>query len=156
MASNRKKSVQKKGVDRMSEEGDKSGSESDLSDSDMQAYTFVDDPNVLRIAIMADPEVTLGFLLAGIGYQKDRFRNYMMVEIETAQEDLEQFFQSIYRRSNIGIIILDYNTAKRLRSLVQRCHQLLPVLVTVPNKLSLTTYLDKKDRNRRLRQRDAY
>jgi len=55
MASNRRKSVQKKGVDRMSEEGDKSGSESDMSDSDMQAYTFVDDPNVLRIAIMADP-----------------------------------------------------------------------------------------------------
>ncbi|XP_037724632.1 V-type proton ATPase subunit F [Drosophila subpulchrella] len=155
MASSRKRSLQKQ-EERMSEEGDKSGSDSDMSDVDMQAYTFVDDPNVLRIAIMADPEVTLGFLLAGIGYQKDRFRNYMMVESETLQEDLEQFFLSIYRRSNIGIIILDYNTAKRLRALIQRCHQLLPVLVTVPNKSSLTTYLDKKDRNRRLRQRDAY
>ncbi|XP_016966542.1 uncharacterized protein LOC108035397 [Drosophila biarmipes] len=156
MASNRQRNVAQKPEERMSEENDKSGSDSDLSEGDMQMYTFVDDPNVLRIAIMADAEVTLGFLLAGVGYQKDRFRNYMMVESETAQEDLEQFFLAVYRRTNIGIIILDYNTTKRLRSQIQRCHQLLPVLVTVPNKSSLTTYLDKKDRNRRLRQRDAY
>ncbi|XP_043660230.1 uncharacterized protein LOC122624635 isoform X2 [Drosophila teissieri] len=80
----------------------------------------------------------------------------MMVESETQQEDVEQFFLTVYRRSNIGIVIIDYDTVKRLRNVMQRCHQLLPVLVTVPNKSSLTTYLDKKERNRRLRQRDAY
>ncbi|KAH8356497.1 hypothetical protein KR084_000117 [Drosophila pseudotakahashii] len=157
MASKKKGMTPKHEADRMSEAGAKSGSESDLSDSEMQIYIkSAEDPNVLRIAVMADPEVTLGFLLAGIGYQRDRFRNYMMVESETPQEDLENFFLTVYRRSNIGIVILDYDTAKRLRNLMQRCHQLLPVLVTVPNKSSLTTYLDKKERNRRLRQRDAY
>ncbi|XP_016995724.2 V-type proton ATPase subunit F [Drosophila takahashii] len=157
MASRKKAMTPKHESDRMSEAGPKSGSESDLSDSEMQIYIkAVEDPNVLRIAVMADPEVTLGFLLAGIGYQRDRFRNYMMVESETPQEDLESFFLAVYRRANIGIIILDYDTAKRLRNVMQRCNQLLPVLVTVPNKSSLTTYLDKKERNRRLRQRDAY
>ncbi|XP_017133404.1 V-type proton ATPase subunit F [Drosophila elegans] len=134
------------------------GSDSDSNGSyfELQRNTVLDDPNILRIAIMADPEVTLGFLLAGVGYQKDRFRNYMMVESETLQEDVEQFFLTVYRKPHIGIIILDYDTNLRLRTVLQRCNQMLPVLITVPNKSSLTTYLDKKDRNRRLRQRDAY
>ncbi|EDX01518.2 uncharacterized protein LOC6524553 [Drosophila yakuba] len=154
--SGKKNITEKQEAKMLAEEGGKSASDSDLSDTDFTLVKFIDDPNILRIAVMASPEVTLGFLLAGVGYQKDRFRNYMMVESETQQEDVEQFFLTVYRRSNIGIVILDYDTVKRLRNVMQRCNQLLPVLVTVPNKSSLTTYLDKKERNRRLRQRDAY
>ncbi|XP_039500476.1 uncharacterized protein LOC120457192 isoform X1 [Drosophila santomea] len=154
--SGKKNITEKQEAKMLAEEGGKSASDSDLSDTDFTLVKFIDDPNILRIAVMASPEVTLGFLLAGVGYQKDRFRNYMMVESETPQEDVEQFFLTVYRRSNIGIVILDYDTVKRLRNVMQRCNQLLPVLVTVPNKSSLTTYLDKKERNRRLRQRDAY
>ncbi|XP_017052199.1 uncharacterized protein LOC108095562 [Drosophila ficusphila] len=135
---------------------DDSGSDSDTSYMERSSKVIPEDPSLLRIVIMADPEVTLGFLLAGVGYQKDRFRSYMMVEAETLQEDIEHFFLTAYRRSNIGIIIVDYETAKRLKNVMQRCHQVLPILITVPNKSSLTTYLDKKERNRRLRQRDAY
>ncbi|KAI8034497.1 hypothetical protein M5D96_012771 [Drosophila gunungcola] len=121
-----------------------SDSDSNASYFELQRNTMPDDPNILRIAIMADPEVTLGFLLAGVGYQKDRFRNYMMVESETLQEDVEQFFLTVYRKPHIGIIILDYDTNLRLRTVLQRCHQMLPILITVPNKSSLTTYLDKR------------
>ncbi|EDV47249.1 V-type proton ATPase subunit F [Drosophila erecta] len=152
----KKNIAQKQEAKMLVDTGGGSASDSDLSDSEFQMVQFIDDPNILRVAIMASPEVTLGFLLAGVGYQKDRFRNYMMVESETPQEAVERFFLMVYRRSNIGIVILDYDTVKRLRNVMQRCHQLLPVLVTVPNKSSLTTYLDKKERNRRLRQRDAY
>eukprot|EP00099_Drosophila_melanogaster_P006857 NP_001259499.1 uncharacterized protein Dmel_CG15719, isoform D [Drosophila melanogaster] len=160
MAPNRKDGkkniTEKQEAKMLAEAGGKSASDSDASDTEWQMVQFVDDPNVLRVAIIACPEVTLGFLLCGVGYQKDRFRNYMMVESETPQEDVEQFFLTVYRRSNIGIVIIDYDTVKRLRTMMQRCSQLLPVLVTVPNKSSLITYLDKKERNRRLRQRDAY
>ncbi|XP_016985520.1 uncharacterized protein LOC108049021 [Drosophila rhopaloa] len=133
-----------------------SDSDSETSLLEMQRNTLPEDANILRIAVMADPEVTLGFLLAGVGYQKDRFRNYMMVESETLQEDIEQFFLMVYRKPNIGMIIIDYDTVLRLKPILQRCHQLLPILITVPNKSSLTAYLDKKERSRRLRQRDAY
>ncbi|XP_017065129.1 uncharacterized protein LOC108103895 [Drosophila eugracilis] len=136
--------------------GERSDTESVLSDVEPHHVHIVEDPNVLRIAVMASPEVTLGFLLAGVGYQRERFRNYMMVESDTPQEELERFFLLVYKKATIGIIILDYDAAKKLRNVMQRCQQLLPILVTVPSKSSLTTYLDKKERNRRLRQRDAY
>lgn len=56
----------------------------------------------------------------------------------------------------MGIIIVDYDIAKRLRALLASCSQTLPIVITIPNKDSLTNYLDSKERKRRLRQRDAY
>ncbi|XP_020814422.1 uncharacterized protein LOC110188857 [Drosophila serrata] len=116
----------------------------------------VEDPNLLRIAVIAEAEVTLGFLLAGIGYHSEKFRNYMIVDSETTQEELEKFFHTVYYKSNMGLILIDFDTAKRLRTVMANRTHLLPVIMTVPNKDSLTVYLDNKDRSRRLRQRESY
>ncbi|KAH8394321.1 hypothetical protein KR009_006653, partial [Drosophila setifemur] len=135
-----------------------SGTDNDsiFSESDVHPVDHGDDPNTLRFGIMADAEVTLGFLLAGIGYHREKFRNYMMVDSDTPQEELVHFFNALYRRPNIGIIIIDHETSHRLRNIIQKCNQVLPILLTVPAKASLLSYLEKKDRKRRLRQRDAY
>ncbi|XP_017022874.1 probable V-type proton ATPase subunit F [Drosophila kikkawai] len=122
----------------------------------LRAPVVVEDPSFLRIAVIAEAEVTLGFLLAGIGYHSDKFRNYMNVDSETPQEELERFFNAVYHKSNMGLIILDYDAAKRLRSVMANCTQLLPVVMTVPNKDSLMAYLDSKERKRRIRARESY
>ncbi|KAH8293344.1 hypothetical protein KR018_007675 [Drosophila ironensis] len=162
------------------EEHDEMRRKRDSSDSETgsvqdEGYTVgAEDPNILRIGIIADAvsashnivgieqifaflqEVTLGFLLAGVGYHRDKFRNYLMVDNDTTQDELENFFSSLYRRTNMGIIMIDFNSAKRLKSSIGKCKQMLPVLVTVPTKATLMEYLEKKEKKRRLRQRDAY
>lgn len=118
----------------------------------------------------------MGFLLAGIGYHREKFRSYLMVDSgwysvtllllletipleytsDTPQDELENFFNSLYRKSNMGMVMIDHNTAKRLKNVISRYHQMLPILLIVPTKNTLLEYLDKKDKKRRLRQRDAY
>ncbi|XP_030567487.1 V-type proton ATPase subunit F [Drosophila novamexicana] len=115
-----------------------------------------EDPSVIRIGVIADTEVTLGLLLAGIGYHRENFRNYLMVEHGTTLDELEEFFQALYKRPNIGIILLDYPSAKRLNHVLDKCKKMLPIVVILPTKASIIPYMEEKDRQRRQRQRDAY
>ncbi|XP_064555359.1 V-type proton ATPase subunit F [Drosophila montana] len=115
-----------------------------------------EDNSVIRIGVIADTEVTLGLLLAGIGYHRENFRNYLMVEHGTTIGELEDFFHILYKRPNIGIILLDYPTAKRLNPVLDKCKKMLPVVVILPTKASIIPYMEEKDRQRRQRQRDAY
>lgn len=122
-------------------------------------------------------ELTLGFLLAGVGYHREKFRSYLMVDSgwysvtlllwlvettplaypsDTPQDELENFFNSLYRKTNMGMVMIDHNTAKRLKNVIARSNQMLPILLIVPTKNTLLEYLEKKDKKRRLRQRDAY
>ncbi|KAH8388039.1 hypothetical protein KR093_011278 [Drosophila rubida] len=115
-----------------------------------------EEPNVIRIGVIADTEVTLGLLLVGIGYHHQKFRNYLMVEYDTTLSEIEEFFHKLYKRPNIGIILLDYPTAKRLSPVLDRCKKLLPVVVILPTKASIVPYMEEKERLRRQRQREAY
>ncbi|KAH8331312.1 hypothetical protein KR074_002535 [Drosophila pseudoananassae] len=145
--------VQNRNKDRDSSGSDNEGAGEDV---DLQPVTVVEDPNILRLGIMADSELTLGFLLAGIGYHREKFRSYLMVDIDTPQDELENFFLSLYRKTNMGIVMIDHNTTKRLKNVIARCNQILPIILSVPTKATLLEYLEKKDKKRRLRQRDAY
>ncbi|EDW82312.1 uncharacterized protein Dwil_GK25730 [Drosophila willistoni] len=135
---------------------DSDGNSSDSSYYSNEVQVDVEDPNIIRVGIIADSEVVLGFLLAGIGYHREKFRNYLMVENDMPLEDIEHFFHMLYRRHNIGVILLDYFTARRLHHLLEKCHQMLPVIIIIPTKTSLLPYLEEKDRLRRQQQREAY
>ncbi|KAL7724873.1 hypothetical protein ACLKA6_012020 [Drosophila palustris] len=115
-----------------------------------------EDSSIIRIGVIADKEVTLGLLLVGIGYHRQKFRNYLMVERDTTMSEIEDFFHTLYKRPNIGIILLDYPTAKRLTQVLDKCKKLLPVVVILPTKASIIPYMEEKDRLRRQRQRDVY
>ncbi|XP_068159620.1 V-type proton ATPase subunit F isoform X2 [Drosophila tropicalis] len=135
---------------------DSDGNSSDSSYYSNEVQVDVEDPNIIRVGIIADSEVVLGFLLAGIGYRREKFRNYLMVENDMPLEDIENFFHVLYSRHNIGVILLDYFTARRLHHLLENCNQMLPVIVIIPTKTSLLPYLEEKDRLRRQQQREAY
>ncbi|XP_062140819.1 LOW QUALITY PROTEIN: V-type proton ATPase subunit F [Drosophila sulfurigaster albostrigata] len=115
-----------------------------------------EETNVIRIGVIADTEVALGLLLVGIGYHHQKFRNYLMVENDTSLAEIEEFFHKLYKRPNIGIILLDYPTAKRLSPVLEKCKKLLPVVVILPTKASIVSYMEEKERLRRQRQREAY
>ncbi|SPP89398.1 uncharacterized protein LOC117591029 [Drosophila guanche] len=106
----------------------------------------IDDPSVLTIGIMADTEVTLGFLLAGIGFHRDNNCNYLMTDDDMPLEELETFFEQLYRMHNLGILILDFPTHKRLKSMLDKCKNMLPVIVVVPSKATLVPYQEWKGR----------
>lgn len=74
----------------------------------------------------------------------------------TTLDELEEFFQALYKRPNIGIILLDYPSAKRLNHVLDKCKKMLPIVVILPTKASIIPYMEEKDRQRRQRQRDAY
>ncbi|XP_001352326.1 uncharacterized protein [Drosophila pseudoobscura] len=112
-----------------------------------------EDPNVLTVGIIADTEVTLGFLLAGIGFRRDNQNSYLMVESDMPQEEIESFFEQLYRMHNLGIIILDFPTHKRLKSVLDKCKNMLPVVVVVPNKATLGPYQEWKGR-KHIREQD--
>ncbi|XP_022217143.2 uncharacterized protein LOC111070717 [Drosophila obscura] len=107
---------------------------------------ILEDPSIFTIGIIADTEVTLGFLLAGIGFRRDNLNNYLMVHDDTSQEEIENFFEHLYKMHNLGIIILDFQTNKRLKLVLEKCKNMLPVVVVVPNKASLVPYQEWKGR----------
>ncbi|XP_034489932.1 V-type proton ATPase subunit F [Drosophila innubila] len=126
------------------------------NDNDENVEEEPEDPSMIRIGVIADTEVTLGLLLVGIGYHRQKFRNYLMVERDTPLSEIEEFFHTLYKRPNIGIILLDYPTAKRMNHILDKCKKLLPVVVILPTKASIIPYMEEKDRLRRQRQRDVY
>ncbi|BFG02206.1 uncharacterized protein DMAD_01777 [Drosophila madeirensis] len=113
----------------------------------------LDDPSVLTIGIMADTEVTLGFLLAGIGFHRDNHYNFLMTDDDMPLEEIETFFEQLYRVHNLGIIILDFPTHKRLKSVLDKCKNMLPVIVVVPSKATLVPYQEWKGR-KHIREQD--
>ncbi|XP_023162067.1 probable V-type proton ATPase subunit F [Drosophila hydei] len=133
--------------------------DSDQEDSDEDEEAIPDeqeDHNLIRIGVIADTEVTIGLLLAGVGYTRENFCSYLMVDTGTTLEEVESFFHVLYRRPNIGLILIDYPTAKRMHHILDKCKKVLPVIVIVPSKGSIGPYMEEKDRHRRQRQRDAY
>ncbi|XP_030370648.1 V-type proton ATPase subunit F [Scaptodrosophila lebanonensis] len=132
-------------------------SESSISEQEEEGQEVEhEDPNDIKIGIIADNEVTLGFLLTGIGFHKKHFRNYMMVDRTTDFKVIEDFFLTLYARHNMGIILLDYDIAKRLHSELDKCKRHLPIVIVIPTKNSLAPYMTEKERTRRQRNREAY
>ncbi|EDV91754.1 V-type proton ATPase subunit F [Drosophila grimshawi] len=125
-------------------------------DFDVLVAVEVEDPTVMRIGVIADTEVTLGLFLAGIGYHRENFRNYLMVEPSTTLGELETFFLIMYKGGNIGIILLDYPTSKRLAHVLDKCKNILPIIIILPTKTTIMPYMEEKDRQRRQRMREAY
>ncbi|ALC48513.1 CG15719 [Drosophila busckii] len=130
--------------------------EFDADEAEDKLVDEPEDPSIVRIGVIADTEVTLGLLLVGIGYERDKFHNYLMVDNDTPLDAIEQFFQNLYKRHNIGIILIDFMTAKRLGTVLDKCKKLLPVVVILPTKASIVPYIEEKERLRRQRRRDIY
>lgn len=76
--------------------------------------------------------------------------------LDTPLTEIEAFFLKLYRRPNIGVILIDYNTSKRLVHVLEKCKKVLPVVIVVPTKSSIVPYMEEKTKLRRQQLREAY
>ncbi|XP_017871472.1 PREDICTED: V-type proton ATPase subunit F [Drosophila arizonae] len=128
--------------------------EDDSDEEEAEGPDENEDHNMIRFGVIADEEITIGLLLTGVGYCRDNFRNYLIVDRDTKLDEVENFFYALYRRPCIGLILIDYLTAKRLHHVLDKCKKVLPVIVILPTKGCIISYMEEKERQRRQRQRD--
>lgn len=93
----------------------------------------------LLIAVIADESTVTGFLLTGIGQRDVRGdTNYMIVNNETTDQQLEEKMQSFLNRSDIGIILIAQSSAERVRNMIvehnENEERILPTVLEIPSK----------------------
>lgn len=72
----------------------------------------------LLVAVIADESTVTGFLLTGIGERgKDGTRNYMIVDKETSDAQLEEGFAR-FLRDDIGVVLIAQSLAERVRNMI--------------------------------------
>lgn len=68
---------------------------------------------------MADESTVTGFLLAGTGQRgKDGSQNFLIVNKETNDEQLEQTFKAWTSKEEVGIILIGQSYAERIRNMI--------------------------------------
>ena len=93
----------------------------------------------LLIGVIGDETTVTGFLLTGIGERaRDGVQNFMIVTKETSTQELEQGFQKMIDRSDVGIILISQSLAERCRNMIDE-HQgdeekVLPTILEIPSK----------------------
>ncbi|XP_019869976.2 V-type proton ATPase subunit F-like [Aethina tumida] len=89
------------------------------------------------IAIMADEDTCVGFLLGGIGEINDRREvNYFVVEKSTIDTDIEDSFKRFIKRKDIDLLLITYEVADRIKDLVRIHHNLIvPAILEIPSKV---------------------
>ncbi|XP_037927888.1 V-type proton ATPase subunit F isoform X2 [Teleopsis dalmanni] len=96
------------------------------------------DESRFLIGLVAEEEITLGFLLAGIGecpYRIVSPKNYLGVKKDTPAAEIEHFFIDLYNRKHIGIILISREIMDRLA--LPELKKPLPVILEFPSRKAL-------------------
>uniref|UniRef100_A0A1B6F1S8 V-type proton ATPase subunit F n=1 Tax=Cuerna arida TaxID=1464854 RepID=A0A1B6F1S8_9HEMI len=86
------------------------------------------------IAVIADEDTCVGFLLAGIGEIKNRKANYLVVDKDTKVSVIEDTFKDFTKRGTIEIILITLTVADMIRDVLNTYKQLFPVVLEIPSK----------------------
>ena len=90
--------------------------------------------NNMLIGIIGDEETVTGFLLAGIGERSENFTNFLKVNSQTKNEQIEEFFHSLVTNKNIGIIFISQDIADRIRDTLDAYNEIIPTVLEIPSK----------------------
>ena len=95
---------------------------------------FVRNENNMLLGIIGDEETVTGFLLAGIGERSENFTNFLKVNSQTKNEQIEEFFHSLVTNKNIGIILISQDIADRIRDTLDAYNEIIPTVLEIPSK----------------------
>ena len=90
---------------------------------------FVRNENNMLLGIIGDEETVTGFLLAGIGERSENFTNFLKVNSQTKNEQIEEFFHSLVTNKNIGIILISQDIADRIRDTLDAYNEIIPTVL---------------------------
>ena len=89
--------------------------------------------NNLLIAIIADEETVTGFLLAGIGERNEQSKNFFVITKEERSQ-IEDIFNSLICRKDIGIILISQDIAEMIRENIDQYIEVIPTVLEIPSK----------------------
>ncbi len=75
-----------------------------------------------------------GFLLAGIGERNRKGRNFFVVNSETTLLQIENAFNEMTQRKDVGIILINQHVAEEIRHVLSQYDQHQPTILEIPSK----------------------
>ncbi|KAL1225126.1 V-type proton ATPase subunit F [Cardamine amara subsp. amara] len=91
--------------------------------------------NSALIAMIADEDTVVGFLMAGVGNVDIRRKtNYLIVDSKTTVRQIEDAFKEFSSRDDIAIILLSQYIANMIRFLVDSYNKPVPAILEIPSK----------------------
>ena len=95
---------------------------------------IVRNENNMLLGIIGDEETVTGFLLAGIGERSENSTNFLKVNSNTTNEQIEDFFHSLISRKDIGIVLISQDVADRIRDTLDAYNEIIPTVLEIPSK----------------------
>ncbi|KAL4383674.1 hypothetical protein GQ457_15G023280 [Hibiscus cannabinus] len=91
--------------------------------------------NSALIAMIADEDTVVGFLLAGVGnVDLRRKTNYLIVDSKTTVKQIEEAFKEFTTRSDIAVVLISQYVANMVRFLVDSYNKPIPAILEIPSK----------------------
>ena len=95
---------------------------------------FARNENNMLLGIIGDEETVTGFLLAGIGERNENSTNFLKVNSQTKNEQIEEFFETLIKRKDIGIVLISQDVADRIRDTLDAYNEIIPTVLEIPSK----------------------
>ena len=95
---------------------------------------IVRNENNMLLGIIGDEETVTGFLLAGIGERSENSTNFLKVNSNTSDQQIEEFFHSLITRKDIGIVLISQDIADRIRDTLDAYNEIIPTVLEIPSK----------------------
>ena len=95
---------------------------------------FIRNENNMLLGIIGDEETVTGFLLAGIGERNENSTNFLKVNPQTQDQQIEEFFHGLITRKDIGIILISQDVADRIRDTLDAYNEIIPTVLEIPSK----------------------
>ncbi|KAK8614687.1 hypothetical protein V6N13_068483 [Hibiscus sabdariffa] len=91
--------------------------------------------NSALIAMIADEDTVVGFLLAGVGnVDLRRKTNYLIVDAKTTVKQIEEAFKEFTTRLDIAVVLISQYVANMVRFLVDSYNKPIPAILEIPSK----------------------
>lgn len=86
------------------------------------------------VAVIGDEDTVTGFLLAGVGHRTAQGSNFLIVKQDTPLSQVEEAFQKLSTREDIGIILINQHIAADIRHILKDYNQTIPTVLEIPSK----------------------
>ncbi|ESQ37927.1 hypothetical protein EUTSA_v10029066mg [Eutrema salsugineum] len=101
----------------------------------MAGRTSIPARNSALIAMIADEDTVVGFLMAGVGNVDIRRKtNYLIVDSKTTVRQIEDAFKEFSTRDDIAIVLISQYVANMIRFLVDSYNKPVPAILEIPSK----------------------
>lgn len=87
------------------------------------------------MAVIAEEDICVGFVLAGIGQINQNFeKNFLPITNATTDCEIRDSFKRFLLRDDIHIIVIDQLNANRIRCDIKAHKKKIPVILEIPSK----------------------